>query len=377
MSTLDESYSYEELREPELPESNSATSKYNVSNYVHPSDLFDNQAKYGGCWVMINVNVRESPTFNNAYAGNTVQLDPTERKNFSNTAKRQESGSNTFGSAVAGAGLAGAGAGVLKVGAAGLGSLITGSKAKALGEIAQAAGIGAATGAAAAFPMLSGNNSFQYSSTKRLKDAIMLPMPNSLVTGYTADWSEDEQKKFDLMMRLGAGAIDLASGKGMDTNSFIDGTESVALGISQAFGSRGVSAATGLAANPKKELVFDNMGFRQFVLEYKLFPKTAQEHANVMNIIHLLKFHMHPEFKSPGRFTYIMPSEFDITFYVNNRENYYLNKIATSVLTNLTVNYTPDGVWAAQELGSPNTISIAMTFKELTVHTKETIQLGF
>ena len=87
---------------------------------------------------------------------------------------------------------------------------------------------------------------------------------------------------------------------------------------------------------------------------------------------------MHPEHKSAGNFTYIYPSEFDITFYTaGGKENTYVSKIATCILQSMRVNYTPDGQWATHENGAPVAVQISLSFKELTVLTKDKIDEGY
>jgi hypothetical protein len=106
---------------------------------------------------------------------------------------------------------------------------------------------------------------------------------------------------------------------------------------------------------------------------------------SIDTIIRLFKFHMHPEYKSEGRYTFIYPSEFDITFYTKDgSENKWVTKIATCVLTDMRVNYTPDGQWVSNEGNpgngagaAPNSYQISMTFKELSILTKDTVAAGF
>jgi len=60
----------------------------------------------------------------------------------------------------------------------------------------------------------------------------------------------------------------------------------------------------------------------------------------------------------------------------NATVNPYYNKIATCVLTNCTVNYTPDGVKSFED-GAPTQITMTLSFKETEMLTKEKIAQGF
>jgi hypothetical protein len=60
----------------------------------------------------------------------------------------------------------------------------------------------------------------------------------------------------------------------------------------------------------------------------------------------------------------------------NARENDFYNKIATCVLTNVSVDYTPDGVKSFRD-GSPTAITMSLSFKETELLTKDKINKGY
>jgi hypothetical protein len=67
------------------------------------------------------------------------------------------------------------------------------------------------------------------------------------------------------------------------------------------------------------------------------------------------------------------PDEFIISFPKNES---FLFKIGTSVLTDFTVNYTPDGGSYFHENGAPVSVSMSLSFTELDVITKDKIAQG-
>ena len=134
-----------------------------------------------------------------------------------------------------------------------------------------------------------------------------------------------------------------------------------------------LSAATGTAANPKKEQVFQGVEFRTFTFEYQFYPRDEFEAANILNIIYEFKYHMHPEFKSELNYVWIYPSEFDIIYYTGGKENLNLHKHTSCVLTDMQVNYTPNGNFSVFDNGMPTQINLSMSFKELQLASKETI----
>lgn len=363
---------------PQQPVGTSADAsggKYDVSMLTYPTDLFGNGAsQYGKSWVMININVQKNTANAESYA--YVDLTEAEKRRYDDTRLRGDTVAGavsrsvavTGGAAVIGSAVSGGGKKLMNL-------LSPGTRTGAIIELASAGVKGGAAGAAAALPiMLSGTATRE---TKRIAAAIQLPMPNNLATAYSADWGEVDTRIFDLAMRLPSAAAESVTTLFSD-KQLLDAGASAALAAAGAFGGGSAGVAAGLASNPKKELMFNNMGFRNFTLEYKFFPRDEQEAYQIKRILQTMKYHMHPEYLSSGRFTYVYPSEFDITFYNSDgNESVWINKIATCVLQNMSINYTPDGTWAAHEGGSPTAMQVAMTFKELSILTKELIDKGF
>lgn len=336
--------------------------KYEMRHLTYPLDLFGSQTEYGDTWVRININVLEQ----SKYApppGQEVYVSDTERRRFTEADARNQSVASTTANV---AGSSAALAAILTA-ASGKNAVDVGINAARAGTVA-AVGVGIPLGVAGTASR----------ATKRIKEAIQLPMPNNIITPYTTNWGQEDTRIFDMMARLSsttAGAVKDALGKGTIASG-VAGDAAASLALSTV-APKGVSAAAGLASNPKAEMTFEGVDFRNFTFDYRFYPKSAAESGVIMQIIRTLKFHMYPEYKTESRFTYIYPSEFDITFLKGDLENPWLNKIATCALTNLSVNYTPSGVWATHEDGSPVMIQLTLTFKELSLLTKETIDKGY
>ena len=84
------------------------------------------------------------------------------------------------------------------------------------------------------------------------------------------NWGEDNTKMFDLMSRapgLFTDALPAILGKGNGTA--IDAGTGFILGAAKITEGGAVSAATGLASNPKKEMIFESVNFRTFNLDYR------------------------------------------------------------------------------------------------------------
>ena len=77
-----------------------------------------------------------------------------------------------------------------------------------------------------------------------------------------------------------------------------------------------------------------------------------------------------------------LPSEFDIHYMyqhedgTSSKENDYYNKIATCVLQNVSVDYTPGKVQSHAN-GAPVLIKMGLTFLETEMITKDHIERGY
>ena len=142
-----------------------------------------------------------------------------------------------------------------------------------------------------------------------------------------------------------------------------------------------VNRAFGQADNPYMEVLFSNMNVRTFTYNFTFAPRNEEETADVQAIIQLFRFHMAPELQGAQSRFLTLPSEFDIHYmYIakdgTNSENDYYNKISTCVLTNVSTNYTPNGVRSFSD-GAPTQITMSLTFKETTTLTKDRINEGY
>jgi len=134
---------------------------------------------------------------------------------------------------------------------------------------------------------------------------------------------------------------------------------------------------TGTVPNPRKEVLFKEVGFRTFTFSYQFSPRSSDESLSVKNIIKSFKLHMHPEYSDKDKFKYIYPSVFDIDYYIDGEINSNIHKHKTCVLTDLNVSYAPNATFSTFADGMPTQINVQMTFKELGTLSNEDIQGGF
>jgi hypothetical protein len=342
--------------------------KYDIKNYSYPSDIMNKQ--YGGNYALFYINVNVDPKLVKPNDPKYMP-DVPNRMRGELLAKADRTVLGMQGTAVSAGAFAGALAGGL------LGGNLKGAVA------------GAATGGAASGVVAGSLATSAVTATraqKRLKTAIALHVPNQLNVRYSTNWEAEDTFAFqaaeDIMKGIASGAGS-ANGVTDKLAGAVKGGGGVAAnviasaGMSKIPGGAAMSAATGLAANPKKEQVFKGVDYRTFQFDYQFFPRDVDEAKNVMNIIEQFKYHMHPEFKDSNNYLYIYPSEFDITYYsADNKENKYIHKHTSCVLTEMNINYTPNGQFTTFANGMPTQINITLSFRELGLLNKNMIKEG-
>jgi hypothetical protein len=335
---------------------------YQVSSHSYPNDLLADDGRYGGNYVIFYINIQvDSKLAKSLKEGDFVkELTPRDRGDLiaQNLSREKLFAGNAAiigGGAILGSAL---GAGSLSFPAAALATVGAGATANYAASASRA--------------------------QRRLKTAIALHVPNQLQIRYGTQWSEEDTAGLamattgieEILKAVGAakGGAELGDvGKGLGGTAQAMVTN---LALSKGPMAGANSVATGLAANPKKEQAFKGVDFRTFQFEYQFFPRSAAEAENVMRIIYQFKYHMHPEFKDANNFVYIYPSEFDIFYYQNGVENKHIHRHTSCVLTEMSVNYTPNGTFTTFENGMPTQINVQMSFRELALLTKDKVKDG-
>jgi hypothetical protein len=72
----------------------------------------------------------------------------------------------------------------------------------------------------------------------------------------------------------------------------------------------------------------------------------------------------------------VPPSIFNVEFMIDGKENPFLPKYGNCVLTDIDINFAPNG-WAAYDDGAPIQTTLTMTFKETEILDKLKIQKGY
>jgi len=244
----------------------------------------------------------------------------------------------------------------------------------------------------------SGNSSVKkgvsalFNNTTRITDSVAMYLPPNVEDNTTAGYNDS---RTGLAGYLAATGIDM---RGMDAaaisksvvasgGQLLDAAAKRAVSelAEMTLGAEGttqlINKAFGQADNPYMEVLFDAMALRTFTYNFDFAPKNEQEALEVQKIIQLFRFHMVPELRG-GQSRFLgLPSQFDIHYMYLSKdgassENNYYNRIATCVLQNCAVNYTPNGVKSFED-GGPTKTTMTLTFKETELLTKDLIADGY
>ena len=223
-------------------------------------------------------------------------------------------------------------------------------------------------------------------TTVRLADEIMLYVPQSVITQYQANYDQAELGLAGLLTTGRGGVTDFLSGEGAETVA--RGVAGAVANVPKAAGvnadfNAAIEASSKKVANPFKEQLFKSMGFRKFSFSYTFSPRNTAEQEQVMRIIQLFKYHMHPTNSDLDQFL-IYPSEFSIVFETLNSEgvpvtNENMPKISSCVLEGMKVVHGPDGLFNTfqNSEGMPSEITMELNFAELETLTAKRIEQGF
>ena len=232
-------------------------------------------------------------------------------------------------------------------------------------------------------------------ATEQSLDKVTLYMPTGIQNTDSLTYSEQD---FALMKGiLNAEIGSLVPGLASKAAGFVDSLAEIT--ATDLNSEAALNAVTGAVRNPRKEQLFNDVGFRTFEFTFNLFPRSKKESHDVMEMIKLFRFHAHPEV-TPNQAFYNMPSEFQITYIdltypslnpfqqigsffgaeyggVTARENQWLNKIGRCVLTGVNVEYTPQDRLAFFADGAPAMVNLTLSFAELEAINRNKVKIGY
>jgi len=126
----------------------------------------------------------------------------------------------------------------------------------------------------------------------------------------------------------------------------------------------------GKIINPNMELLFNNVTLRTFRFSFKMTPRDDREATSIKSIIRSLKKNMAAKSLSDtdsstnGLFLKT-PNIFELQYKKGNRPHPFLNLFKPCFLSDMSVNYTGENVYATYSDGTPLSLSLNLTFKEI------------
>lgn len=230
--------------------------------------------------------------------------------------------------------------------------------------------------------------------TFQFKKSINLPLPSNLSDSYSADYNSDNLYFVGNAIRQGL--TELSSGPGgivgglgnIDANSVGKGAASAmeylknnkgnlgaaigALALQGMGGPIGAAAKSSfqVAANPFPVMIFQGTKLKPpFTFDFNLYPESYEEAKTIKTIVGFFRREMLPE-TFPGNSAILKtPSVFEIVMYPKSPT---LRRFKRCVLTNMIVNYSPNGLSFLSDNNSkddpaPVSTSISLTFQEIEV----------
>ena len=253
------------------------------------------------------------------------------------------------------------------------------------------------------------------------KGKILLPIPDNVSVTDGPQWSDQSvgalgrfggQALAEIMAGNQEGTIDAVraaaeAGKVGIVKNMLNkiGVDPNALGQNVA----------GKIANPYLQQVFQGVGLRQFDFNWKLVPRNEREQRSIQRIIRALRQNILPNFSddfgensalgdilSPNLSSatnsngetktsafsgrpevdrwLTVPNIFNLRWKYQGSEIDSLPKLKQCVCKNISVQYTPDGVWATRMMnGKPQPIAynLTLSFGEMSIITGANVSEGF
>jgi len=244
---------------------------------------------------------------------------------------------------------------------------------------------------------------------------IMLYMPEDISTGYKTNWTGKNfgNTAAGMMRTFGQQTLGEAVAKGLQET--LQGAELAAavtkakviqdlvsditgeqISLDDIFGS-----TRGVIFNPNTELLFGGFDLRNFTLNFKLVPRNQKEADMIEGILYTFKKAMLPSFSTgkevssttdeianifsfgllntiPGAATYLneldnegfksnfikIPKLVKVNFMSGSGLNKHVPQYKMCALSQMDVNYTPDGVYATTRDGRMVAYQLSLNFQE-------------
>ena len=219
---------------------------------------------------------------------------------------------------------------------------------------------------------------------------ILLPMPSNIQDGNSVSYADDSLDTLTAKLFSGSSNVmNTSYEKGESVTDYIsrvgtrlgesasyilgaDGLKDIAMKTLAAqatsvFGgnvsiNQVLARENGTILNPNMELLFNGVTLRTFRFSFKMTPRDDKESNQIKYIIRSLKRNMAAK---SGTTFLTAPNIFELTYRKGNDNHPFLHKFKPCALTDIAVNYTGENVYATYYDGTPVSMTMDLTFKEL------------
>ena len=193
--------------------------------------------------------------------------------------------------------------------------------------------------------------------TNILYGANILPQPQNIVVSYPKSWGG----------QAGGSAItDLRNGDFGDTGLKM-GTDMANQVLGSSRVGTDIKKGKGINHNDRIKILFEDLPFRTFDMSFMLQPKRKEDVKIMIDFIQQLKIASAPDL-AYGDAAWRFPDTFRMT-YTGGEGNVLFSTLELAC-TNITVNYTPQGIWSQYKDGTPVAIQVDLAFMEMEHVTK-------
>jgi len=129
-------------------------------------------------------------------------------------------------------------------------------------------------------------------------------------------------------------------------------------------GTQLLSRQNGTILNPNMTLLMNAPSLRSFNFQFKMTPRDDREAKQVKSIIRSFKKNMAP-FTETSKTFLKTPNVFELRYKKGNDDHPFLHQFKQCALTDISTNYTGEGVYATYGDGSPISTIMTLQFTEL------------
>jgi len=199
---------------------------------------------------------------------------------------------------------------------------------------------------------------------------ISLPIPANIQDGNNVAWQKDDIDEISKHLASFTGGALKGKAEVEDLKATVQKAESVDAArlaiLNSITGVKAMQREKGAVFNENTELLFNGPGLRKFSFSFRLSPRSASEAKIVQRIIRTFKESMSAK-KSKQFFFIKAPNTYWISYMSGETDQLHpwLNKFKECALTNMTVQYAPDGTYATFSDGAMTSYLMQLDFKEI------------